>query len=113
MTSAEELQELVKVYAESVEDAARGIYDGEECEDALNQFLEDVLDVEISCDLQGRYRGARIALGLGGPSFYLNTRTSCIEGYWWSARAEYHVKSFAVEAVDDYFKEIWEVSRGY
>ena len=106
----------VKACAESVEDAARGIYDGEECEDgydAINNYFEDALDVEIICDLQGRYRGAIIALGLGGPNIYLDTREGWVKGYWAGAYTEYHVQSFAVEAVDDYFKELWEMSRGY
>ena len=72
-----------------------------------------MLDVEIISDLRGDYRGAIIALGLGGPNVYLNTRKGCITGYGWSDRAEWHVNSAAVDAVDEYFKELWEMTRRY
>ena len=128
MTSAERLQADVKSYAETLEQIVRGdckwFYnqycnsndDRDEYADCcarLSKYFEDVLDAEIICDLRGDYRGARIALALGGSSIYLNTRKSCIEGYWWGDRAEWHVNSFAADAVDEYFQELWEISRGY
>lgn len=121
MTSTEILQQDVKSYAETIEELVSGNCEwfyNDYCDDddrdeysgsyaRLRKYFEDVMDVEIICDLRGDYRGARIALAIGGPSIYLNTRTGCIEGYWWSARAEWHVRSFAVDAVDAYFKELW------
>lgn len=78
----------------------------------LSDYFEDVLDVEIICNLRGDYRGARVALTLGGPNIYFNTRKGCVECYWFSDYAEWHVRSFATDAVDEYFKELWEMSRG-
>lgn len=114
--SKRQLKLAVKAAAESVEDAACGYYDGEKCEDeysALEKYFEDVLDVEIISDMRGNYRGAIITLGLGGPSIYLNTREGWVKGYWGSDYAEYHVQSWAVAAVDEYFSEQWDISRGY
>ena len=125
MTSAERLEADVKSYAETIEELVGGncewFYDQycetdddrEEYGDSyarLSKYFDDVLDVEIICDLHGNYRGAIIALGIGGPSIYLNTRIGCIEGYWWSARAEWSVKRFATDAVDEYFSELWEMT---
>lgn len=128
MTSKEQLERDVKAYVETLEGLVSGncewFYndycdnedDREEYSDSyarLSKYFEDVLDVEIICDLRGDYRGAVVALGLGGPSFYLNTRTGYIEGYSFSDYAEWHVRSFAVDAIDEYVKEFWEMSRGY
>lgn len=109
--SKRQLKLAVKAAAESVEDAARGYYDGEQCENgysALEKYFEDVLDVEIISDMRRGYRGARIALALGGPAIYLDTREGWVKGYWGSDFAEYHVQSWANDAVDEYFKELWD-----
>ena len=125
MTSSEQLKADVKSYAETLECVVSGAewFYEEYCDDdrdeyvdsyaRLSKYFEGVLDVEIICDLRGDYREARIALTIGGPSIYLNTRTNCIEGYWWSDSAEYHVNRAAVDAVDEYFEEIWEMTRGH
>ena len=106
MTCAQQLRDEVKALALDIEEIALDY-------DNLAAYFEDVLDVEFIVDRCGDYRGARITLAIGGPGIFLNTRKSCIEGYWWSDYAEYHVKAFAVDAVDEYFSELWEMSRGY
>ena len=109
MTSAEQLKADVKFCAETIEQVVAGTSEFGD----IAEYFSDALDVEIICDLRGDYREARIALTIGGPSIYLNTRTNCIEGYWWSDSAEYHVNRAAVDAVDEYFEEIWEMTRGH
>lgn len=127
MTSKEQLERDVKDYVATLEGLVSGdcewFYndycntedDREEYADSyarISKFFEDVLDIEIVCDLQGCYRGARVALGLGGPNVYFNTRKGCVEGYTFGDYAEWHVKSFAVDAIDEYVKGLWEMSRG-
>lgn len=106
MTCKEQLERGVQSLAKTIEEVARDF-------EAINEYFEDVLDVEIRCDLQGRYRGARVALGLGGPSFYLDTCRGSVEGIWGGDRAEWFVRRFATDAANEYFKELWEMSRGY
>ena len=96
----------VKACAETIEQVASS----ESEFDDIAEYFEDALDVEIICDLQGNYRGAIITLVLGGPNIYLDTREGWIEGYWGGDRAEYHVQSWAVDAVDEYFSELWEMT---
>lgn len=127
MTSKEQLEREVKHYAETLEELVSGdcewFYNDycdtdeerEEYADSyarLSKYFEYVLDVEIICDLRGEYRGAKIWLVLGGPGICLDTREGWVKGYWWGDRAEWHVQRQTVAAVDEYFSEIWEMSRG-
>ena len=107
MTTQEQLKVEVKACAESIEEAARNDYDG------IAEYFEDTLDVEIIVGWQGDYRGARIALALGGPTVYFNTRTGDVQGYWGSSYAEYHVRSWATEAVDNFFEEAWDAQHNF
>ena len=108
--------EFSKQFAEQVKGCAATIEQVASGESELGdvaEYFEDVLDVEIISDLRGEYRGAKIWLTLGGPNICLDTRESCVKGYWWSDRAECHVQKFAVDAVDEYYSELWEMTRGY
>ena len=80
----------------------------------LHRYFEDVLDVEFKVDLRGDYRGAKVALAVGGPTIYYDTTTGWITGYaGGDTRAEYHVESCYADAIDDYFSELWEITRRY
>lgn len=101
MTAKEQLKIEVIACAESIEEAARGDY---EC---VAEYFDDTLDVEFFIGRNGEYRGARITLALGGPGIFFDTREGWVKGYWGSDYAEYYVKSFAVDSVDEYFAEMW------
>lgn len=103
MTTTEMLKRDVKVYAESIEEAVRT---GE-----IEDYLSEVYDAEITSTLYGEYRGVKIALALGGPNIFFDTRSGYVKGYWGTSQAEYHVKSFACNAVDNYFDMQWENGR--
>lgn len=103
MTTSEMLKREIVACAESIEEAVRN--------GKVDEYFEDALDVEITTDLYGEYRGARIALALGGPGVYLNTRSGFIEGYWGREYNECCIRSFAVNAVDDYFASQWDSCR--
>lgn len=131
-TTRDYLRDAVKGYADTLASLVSGIGytdiidvdEDDEDEKALlesdsyyrlQKYFEDVLDVEFRVDLRGDYRGARIALALGGPGVYLDTRASRIDGYWGfgSDHAEYFLDSATNNAVDDYFAELWEITRRY
>lgn len=105
MTCAEQLKHSVKAIAADIENAAE--------EGTIADYFKDALNVEIISDLSGRYRGARIAVALGGPGIYVNTKRGCVEGYWgFDTSFEWGIGYSAVDAVDDYFSELWEMARG-
>lgn len=111
----EQLRAEVRQLALTLEDVARGSYYDDEPEQReeyggdIAAYFSDVLDVDFICGYDGRYRGVRIALALGGPGIFFDTREGWVQGYWGSDFAEYHVQSWAVDAIDEYFSEQWEL----
>jgi len=87
-----ELKASVISIAEEIEEVASGDYE------QLAEFLEGVLDVKI-------------ALAVGGPGIYFDTNTGEVKGYWGTDKFSWCVKSFAVDAVDDYFEEYYNSCR--
>ena len=116
MTSKEQLQETVKAYVESLEKAARNEFaydeDADEYSTALDAWFAYVLDVDFILGARKEYRGVIITLGCGGPNIYFDTREGYVKGYWGGDFAEYHVQSWAVAAVDEYWEEQAEMLFG-
>jgi hypothetical protein len=68
-------------------------------------YLQDALDIEYIVNSKGEYLGARVLVAFGGPNIWVNTRTSTVEGAWWSDRAE---ASFTDNiGLDDALSELW------
>lgn len=99
MRCSKTLKFNVKAWAESLEDAVR--------EGGLDEYFEDVCDVEVKLTLNGKWRGAKITLTLGGPNIFFDTRDGWVKGYWGADFAECHIQSFATDAIDDFFAELW------
>ena len=99
MTTKEELKANVIGYAEELEEVANGDYE------QLAEFLEGVFDVKITIDGNFRYDSVKIALAVGGPGIVFDTGAGEVRGYWGSDSFSWCVKSFACDAVDDYFEE--------
>ena len=115
MTSKEQLKISVKACAETLERVASGEYDGEQYEDtyeALTAYFEYTPDVNFVIGARKEYRGVIITLGCGGPDIYFDTREGYVKGYWGGDFAEYHVQSWAVAAVDEYWEEQAEMLFG-
>lgn len=55
----------------------------EECT-SLYDYFEDVLSVEYTISGRGDFLGGRVAITLGGPNVWLNSRFGIIEGFWGS-----------------------------
>lgn len=45
-------------------------------------YIYDALDIEHAISGNGDHLGSRIAVGLGGPNIFINTRENRVEGYW-------------------------------
>lgn len=111
------LQNEVVAYAHTLESIVRGdsgLFDEETIEyygSEMNAYFEDVLDVEFISGLHGEYRSCRITVAFGGPFVTFETRDGWIEGHHSGYYAEYHVQSFATDAIDEYFKSLYELAR--
>ena len=91
------------------EERERAEETGEACD--LYTYFNDVLDIEYTISGRGDYLGTRIAVTLGGPNIYINTRHGEVEGFWGSDRAEAWIPSEICEEIDDIFSEYYEATR--
>lgn len=103
MTTDQELLNMVL----GVVDTVDGICESGDY-DALDRYLEDALDLEYSCNSRKEYLGARIAVSLGGPNIYINTRYGVVEGYWGGSHYERHLGREAENMLYNYFEEIFD-----
>ena len=82
---------------------------GEACD--LYTYFNDPLDIEYTISGRGDYLGTRIAVALGGPNIYVDTREGYVKGYWGSDRAEAWIPSEICEEIDSIFEEYYEMTR--
>lgn len=88
---------------------------GEEIEEddldqlSLYDFLEDYYDIEYRCGSDKEYRSVCIMVACGGPNIYIDTEEKAVVLYWWGSKARYYLSSDAVDAVDAWAAEYWEV----
>ena len=83
---------------------------GEACD--LYTYFEDVLDIEYTISSRGDYLGARVAVALGGPNIYIDTREGYVKGYWGTDRAERWIPSEICEEIDGIMEEYYDMVRG-
>lgn len=53
-------------------------------------------------------RSVCVMVACGGPNIYIDTEAGAVELYWWGDRAYYPLTRAAVEAVEEYFIELWD-----
>jgi len=75
-------------------------------ERTANDILEEALDINITKNINGHYIGAEIAVTLGGPNAYINTRTQCVEAYWGGQKGYWALPVHVIEELDATLEEI-------
>jgi hypothetical protein len=78
----------------------------------LYSYFTDVLDIEYTISSRGDYLGARIAVALGGPNIYIDTREGEVKGYWGTDRAERWIPSEICEEINGIMEEYYDMVRG-
>ena len=76
---------------------------------SLYDYFSDYLDIEYRCDSRREYRSCCIMVACGGPNIYIDTAAKAVQLYWWTDRAKYPLSSDAVDAVDAWAAEYWEL----
>lgn len=119
-TTANELQKYVEDIAADLrrlyeadptdEEREAAEENGEDCD--LYSYFSDVLDIEYTISSRGDYLGARIAVALGGPNIYIDTREGEVKGYWGTDRAERWIPSEICEEIDGIMEEYYDMVRG-
>lgn len=67
-------------------------------------------DYTITCD--GDYKGVSILVTLGGPNVYVDTIYGAVRLYWGVDREEYPLDGDAVDELNAYFQELYNMVRG-
>jgi len=76
---------------------------------SASTYLEGSFDIEYTITSDLDYKGAKIAVALGGPSIYISTNTNEVVGYWGSDRVT--VPFTDNIGVDAYCEELYESKR--
>lgn len=74
-------------------------------------YFSDALDIEYTIGASGDFRGARIAVALGGPNIYVDTRRGYVEGFWGADHWESWIPSEVCEEINDIFGELYNAAR--
>lgn len=83
--------------------------DGEDLEQqTLYDYFEDsIFDIEYRVGSNREYRSARVMVACGGPNIYIDTKSGCVELYWWTESAKYYLMRDAINELDNFFEELF------
>ena len=77
-TCEEQLRRMCKNIAEEITEGktreGKNVY--------MQDFMEDVYDIEWITYQDGRYKAARLMVAGGGPNIWVNTQDGTVDGYW-------------------------------
>lgn len=89
MNSKDQLLDSVLRLAEALSSLERlAEYEETPQDEALNTFIESILDIDFIYNSEGRFIGAEITMTSGGPTIWIETRYSKVVGAWGSDRFE-------------------------
>lgn len=74
-------------------------------------FEDNIYDIEYTIGGDLDYVGARIMIAFGGPNIFVNTNNKRVELYWGFGRAEAALSDRAVEVIDAYFEDEYNMRR--
>lgn len=81
-------------------------------EASMYDYFEDhIYDTEYTISGNFDYRGVRVMIAYGGPNIYLNTNNKRVELYWWGDTAYTALSNRAVETIDAYFEDLYNMRR--
>ena len=75
-------------------------------EETLQEYMNDILEVEYTKTLNGYFKGVKLLVTFGSPDVYINTMTNKIEGYWGNEYFEETLPYELGEAINDYIEEL-------
>ena len=77
----------------------------------LYSYFSDALDIEYTISGNMDFLGVRIAVTLGGPNIYVDTRRGVVEGYWGTDHWEAWLASEICEEINGIFEELYNAAR--
>ena len=114
-----ELERYCKSYREELERLYNADYTDEEQERLeeegevydLYSYFNDALDIEYTISARGDFLGCRIAVALGGPNIYIDTRAGEIRGAWGTDRVSVWLPSEICNEIDAIFEDLYNCTK--
>jgi hypothetical protein len=107
-TCGEQLRRMCKNIAEEISAGPEqvNIHTGEDREEVTaSKWMEDVYDIRYLVGSDKKYLGAQLMVAGGGPTIWVNTWTSEVEGYWGGDRVTWAYQDNI--GLDDYCQEMY------
>ena len=73
---------------------------------------DDALDIEWTLDYTMQFRGANVAVTLGGPNVYINTFHGSVDLYWGNEEEHAYLSMRCRDELNDYFEELFNMISG-
>ena len=73
-----------------------------------DDWMEGVYDIRYIVDREKKYLGAMLLVAGGGPTIWVNTWTSEVEGSWWGDKCTHYFQDNI--GLDDYNEEMYNCS---
>ena len=77
----------------------------------MSDYFCEWYNLHFSVTYDMEYNGACIMIACGGPNIYVDTVSGNVELYWWNETGKARMTRQAVEAVDEYFSEVYACRR--
>lgn len=109
----------LKNYVDSIAADLRKLYEAEPTDEEreaaeengeavdLYTYFDDVLDIEYSISGRGDFLGCRLAVTLGGPNVFVDTKRGEVEGYWGSDHETAWIPSEICTEIDAIFEDYY------
>ena len=107
-TCGEQLRRMCKNIAEEISAGPEqvNIHTGEDREEVTaSKWMEDVYDIRYLVGSDKKSLGAQLMVAGGGPTIWVNTWTSEVEGYWGGDRVTWAYQDNI--GLDDYCQEMY------
>ena len=75
----------------------------------LYDYFEDMLDIDYLVNYKKEYQACKICVAWGGPSIYIDTESGYVELYWWSETAKFKLRSDAINAIDEWAEDYFNM----
>ena len=79
--------------------------DGEQA--SIYDYMNDILDYEITIDSSMNYKSCKVYVTLGGPTCWIDTADYMVKLRWGTDEAGYFLNPAIVEEIDSYFEELY------
>lgn len=74
---------------------------------SMYDWLNDALDIDVLCSLQGEYKAAKVCIGWGGPNVYVDTWESEVKLYWGGNEGSWYFSRSVADKLDEAVSELF------